>query len=360
MPQPQKPLPLAPQKVDNRMIEAFEFKNLGPLDRIAGENLGQINLIIGPNSAGKTWLLKALYAAIRTLEETGRGQDNRTLAEVLSEKLHWTFQPEKLGDLVTKGKGRKLSASVTLKDQSPLRFSFGQETTKQVNDLEDDGITRRKANSIFLPPKEVLSLSKIILQTAIMERQFGFDSTYSDLVLALQKDIPQEERNHTLAQTSQALEKMFPGRIEFDRQKKEWVYKVGNARYSINATAEGVKKIGIMDTLVRNQYLTPNSVVFIDEPESALHPDAIIKLLDIINVLAKQGMQFFIASHSYYVVKKLYLTAQKEDWSIPVFYCQDNKKRHWLRDDLKDGMPDNSIISESIRLYREEVGLALD
>ncbi|MGI9279909.1 MAG: AAA family ATPase [Endozoicomonas sp.] len=342
------------------MIKAFEFNNLGPLEHVAADNLGQINLIIGPNSAGKTWLLKALYSTIRTLEEAGRGHDNRTLSEVLSDKLYWTFQPDKLGDLVTKGKGKKLSASVTLENQPALGFGFGQETTKQVNDLEDSGIQRRQANSIFLPPKEVLSLEKIILQTAVQEKQFGFDSTYSDLVLALQKDVPQDKMNHTLAQTSQALEKMFPGRIEYDRQKKEWIYKVGNARYSINATAEGIKKIGIMDTLVRNQYLTPDSVVFIDEPESALHPDAIIKLFDIINVLARQGMQFFIASHSYYVVKKLYLIAQKEDWSIPVFYCQDNKRREWISADLKDGMPDNSIISESVRLYQEEVGLALD
>ena len=356
MPKPQEQLALAPQKVDNRMIQSFDFKNLGPLEHVTADDLGQINLIIGPNSSGKTWLLKALYTAVRTLEEAGRGHDNRTFGEVLSDKLYWTFQPDKLGDLVTKGKGKKLTASVTLKDQPPLTFSFGQDTTKQVNDLTDDGIQRRKANSVFLPPKEVLSLEKIILQTTLQDKVFGFDSTYSDLVLALQKQEPQDKANHTLAQTGYQLEKMFDGRIEYDRNRQEWIYKVGNTRYSINATAEGIKKIGIMDTLIRNQYLTPDSVVFIDEPESALHPTAITQLFDIINLLARQGMQFFIASHSYYVVKKLFLASLQEDMDIPVLISTGHGQ--WQQTSLKDGIPDNEIINESVRLFEQEIGVA--
>jgi hypothetical protein len=31
----------------------------------------------------------------------------------------------------------------------------------------------------------------------------------------------------------------------------------------------------------------------------------------------------------------------------------------WACDDLKNGMPDNPIIAESIRLYKQEVELAL-
>ncbi len=355
---PQKQLPLTPQKVDNRMIESFEFRNLGPLEHIRAENLGQINLIIGPNSAGKTWLLKALYAAVRTLEEAGRGHDNRSFSEVLSDKLYWTFQPDKLGDMVRKGKGNKLSATIGLKGQPELSFNFGQETTKQINDLVGDEVQRREANSIFLPPKEVLSLQKIILQTALQERQFGFDSTYSDLALALNQDVSQDSLNSTLAQTAQTLENMFPGRIEQDRQKKEWVYKVGNARYSINATAEGIKKIGVMETLIRNRFLSKDSVVFIDEPESALHPTAITQLLDVIKVIARLGMQFFIASHSYYVVKKLFIAAMADDMDIPVL--MPDGKGQWRQENLREGLPENSIIDESIRLYEQEIGLALD
>jgi AAA15 family ATPase/GTPase len=132
------------------------------------------------------------------------------------------------------------------------------------------------------------------------------------------------------------------------------VFVKGRHKFPIGTTAEGIKKIAILDTLLGNRYLDTNSIVFIDEPESALHPTAIAQLLDIIVLLAERGIQFFMASHSYFVVKKLYLIAQEKEWSIPVL-LSDNEGWHY--DDLQHGMPDNAIIDESIRLYRQEVGL---
>ena len=85
------------------------------------------------------------------------------------------------------------------------------------------------------------------------------------------------------------------------------------------------------------------------------HPEAISKLLNIIAMLANHGIQFFIASHSYFVIKKLFLIAQEQQMSIPVLSFQDNQ---WVQSDLKKDMPDNPIIDESIRLYEEEVDLA--
>jgi predicted ATPase len=122
----------------------------------------------------------------------------------------------------------------------------------------------------------------------------------------------------------------------------------------MGVTAEGIKKIAILDTLLGNGYLSENSIIFIDEPEANLHPEMISKLLDIIAILAQHGIQFFIASHSYFVIKKLFLIAQEQQMSIPVLSYQNNE---WVQSDLKDDIPDNPIIDESIRLYEQEVDL---
>jgi hypothetical protein len=61
-----------------------------------------------------------------------------------------------------------------------------------------------------------------------------------------------------------------------------------------------------------------------------------------------------MASHSYFVIKKLFLIAQEQQMSIPVLSYQSNE---WVQSDLKNDMPDNPIIDESIRLYKEEIGL---
>lgn len=337
------------------MIKQFELKNFGPLEKVTMRDLSKINLIIGANSTGKTFLLKALYSVIRAQEESGRGQDRRAMSEILSEKLFWTFQA-RLGDIVSKGKNKRLKASVTMADNCSIAFEFGQDTSKKITTLHDN-LPSREANSIFLPPKEVLSLGKVILKSRLQDKEFGYDDTCFDLVVALQKQRQWGKNYKAFKESREQLESMFAGRIEFDDKAQDWVYRKGNSKFSIHTTAEGVKKIGILDTLLSNRTLSPKSVIFIDEPESALHPTAITKLMDIISLLAEYGIQFFIASHSYFVVKKLFLIAQSTGWSIPVLYSQDED---WLQDDLKDGMPENSIINESINLYQEEIGLALD
>lgn len=337
------------------MINSIKLKNFGPLTRLDWPNLGRINLIIGGNGTGKTFLLKAVYTAMRTIEEYKRGNDQRTAAEILAEKLYWTFQPDKIGDLVTKGADGPLSCTVQF-DQRDFIFSFGKDTIKQISSL-DNSVPPRSSNSIFLPAKEILSLHQIILDSRERDHVFGFDDTYLDLARALRQS-PKMGKNYVeFAKSRQNLEDILGGRVEYDESSGHWQFKKGNQRFPIGVTAEGIKKIAILDTLLGNRYLDVNSLVFIDEPEAALHPVAVCKLLDIIAVLAQRGIQFFLASHSYFVVKKLFLIAQEEGLSIPVSLAHENQWRHA---DLKDGMPpQNSIIDESIRLYKEEVGLTL-
>jgi AAA15 family ATPase/GTPase len=336
------------------MLNNIKLNNFGPLTELNWPKLGQINLIIGENGTGKTFLLKALYCTMKTLEEYKRGDDQRRLEDILAEKLYWTFQPEKIGDLVTKGVDATLSCSVTF-GNSQLSYKFGKDTVRQIPTIENH-VQPRSSNSIFLPAKEVLSLHQIILKSREQDKLFGFDDTYLDLARALRQS-PTKGRNYPeFANSCESLEDILGGRIEYDEKAGRWQFKKGNQKFSIGVTAEGIKKIAILDTLLGNRYLDTKSIIFIDEPEAALHPTAVCQLLDIVAMLAGSGIQFFLASHSYFVVKKLFLIAQKEGISIPVISADGNQ---WETADLKDGMPENTIIDESIRLYKEEVELAL-
>lgn len=123
----------------------------------------------------------------------------------------------------------------------------------------------------------------------------------------------------------------------------------------MGVTAEGIKKISILDILLGNRYLDSKSVVFIDEPESALHPTGISKFLDIISMIATSGIQFFMASHSYFVIKKLFLIAQTCP-QLSIYIISANGDQ-WEMANLREGLPNNPIIDESIQLYKEEVEL---
>ncbi|MBF0161303.1 MAG: AAA family ATPase [Magnetococcales bacterium] len=336
------------------MLQSITLNNFGPLSSIHWPNLDRINLVIGGNGSGKTFLLKAIYSSLRTLEGYRRGNEQRSASEILADKLYWTFQVEKIGDLVSKGAGAPLSSSLTMDDAS-FSYSFGRETSKLIASLENH-VPPRGSNSIFLPAKEVLSLHQIILKSREQDRMFGFDDTYFDLAKALKIATSRGRNSVEFARSRKQLAVLLGGVIEYEEGAGRWLFVRDRHKFPIGVTAEGIKKLAILDTLLGNRYLDGNSVVLIDEPESALHPTAISQLLEIVAVLAERGVQFFMASHSYFVVKKLFLIAQERGWSIPMISATGSS---WVCDDLQNGMPDNPIIAESISLHEREVEQAL-
>ena len=337
------------------MLNSVHLTNFGPLNDLRWPNLGGINLVIGGNGTGKTFLLKALYSAVRTLEEYKRGNEMRSASDILTDKLYWTFQQDKIGSLVSKGADDALRCAISLNKRDFI-YEFGKGTSKKIAAIENH-VPPRTENSIFLPAKEVLSLHQVILTSRERDRAFGFDDTYVDLARALQLP-PTRGKNYAAFATSrQKLQDMFGGRVVYGKSSKQWEFQKGKQRFQIGVTSEGIKKIAILDTLLGNRYLEPGSIVFFDEPESALHPAAISRLLGIVELLAKGGVQFFLASHSYFVIKKLCLIAQRTQRSIPVLSLAGDGVH---TGDLKNGMPDNPIINESIRLYEQEVDLALE
>ena len=98
------------------MIRSFELDNFGPIEALSEDSIGQVNVFIGPNAAGRTFLLKALYSFIRTTEEFGLGNDPRRFEKILADKLYWTFQVDKLGELLTQ---RVQRAAETLHGNRP-------------------------------------------------------------------------------------------------------------------------------------------------------------------------------------------------------------------------------------------------
>lgn len=79
------------------------------------------------------------------------------------EKLYWTFQTEKIGDLVSKSSTDLLSCKITFNDKE-FSYRFGKDTTKTIQSLTNRK-SPRASNFIFLPAKEVLSIYHIILES---------------------------------------------------------------------------------------------------------------------------------------------------------------------------------------------------
>ena len=336
---------------DSSFIQSIDINSLGKIDSISCDLTPGLNLIIGENGSGKTFFLKALYSSVKTTEEYMRGDDIRKANDILAEKLRWTFQTDKLGDIVKKGSSLPYSFKMVMNETS-MEYSFSKDAESSIKSF-NNSVSRTDCNSVFIPAKEVLSLYNIILKSREIDRAFGFDDTYYDLAKALRISPRRGKNFAAFADSRTKLKDIVSGKVEFDEASNKWFYKSGNAKYSIGATSEGIKKIAILDRLLANGYIGKNSIIFIDELESALHPKAISEFLDMLyDISYSMNIQIFIASHSYFVIKKMCLLAQEHKESMK---CISFNNDTVVINDLSAGMPENEIIKESIRLYEEEI-----
>lgn len=334
-------------------IEQLQLKNFGMMEDFKCEQFSNINLIIGENGTGKTFLLKAIYSAVKALEEYKRGDDITPINDVLSEKLRWTFQVDRLGDMVSKNAEEGLDFRMKM-DKMSFNYQFSKSAASKVGSAEPV-MNGKEGNSIFIPAKEVLSLFSVILKSREIDKSFGFDDTYYDLAKALRISPSRGKNFAVFADSRKVVSDVIDGKVEYDENSGKWYYKnKKNQKFSIGATSEGVKKIAIMDRLLANGYLNTNSMIFIDEIESALHPKAVCQFLDMIDSIANgMGLQVFITSHSYFVIKKLLLIALKKENTVTCISLDKGQEAQIC--DLHDGMPDNSIIDTSIELYEQEI-----
>lgn len=329
-----------------------------------------VNVIIGKNDTGKTGLLKLLYASAKTIDIYGKRKQNEDVnfKKLIAEKLIDTYQPGKkgLGELVSKITKEKLSVNIEFKHvrlnyEDRLHFSFGESTTNTIVDCQENiNPISENFRCLFIPAKEVLTSLKAIRATRDNLHMPGFDDTYLDLIRALV--IPTQQGNVTteLRDVNKKLEELFEGHIE-QQTDDDFLFKKGNTEFPMQLTAEGVKKIGILTTLIRNRQLNANAVLFLDEPETTLHPEATRELVEMLMLMAKAGIQIFIATHNYFVLKQLHLSARRDDVATNCYSLNREKGKsvEFKIYDLKKEFPENPISDEAIKMSDEEVKLDL-
>ena len=77
--------------------------------------------------------------------------------------------------------------------------------------------------------------------------------------------------------------------------------------------AEGLRKLGLLWMLIHNGTLLEGSVLFWDEPETNLNPGLFGPVVEILLELQRQGVQVFIATHDYLILKQLDLQTTGDD-----------------------------------------------
>jgi predicted ATPase len=89
------------------------------------------------------------------------------------------------------------------------------------------------------------------------------------------------------------------------------VYKDDKYEYSLNTTALGISNLGMIGLLIEKNIVTKGSFLIIDEPETNLHPEWQMVLMEVLFELSKRGVNIVFATHSLDMVKCLEVIVQK-------------------------------------------------
>ena len=251
----------------------------------ANVKIDGLTVIAGENDTGKSTVGKALLFAnkVNYYPEIKRiSFDNLELTDTLSkEQQIW------IGEDV-----RQLFNSI---------FSFSP-TYDEIIDITD-----KADNVVFIETPIVTNLFsffskldtiQIDLDYKISNYPYLFRHLYKQLRLELKKD--NMLHNNILTR----LENIIKGTLEINDMGELIFNKKGHI-YNINSIATGIKNFGILQLLIKNNYLTKNSILILDEPEVHLHPKWQLKYAQLITELVQNGVKVLVTSHSPYIIEAL-------------------------------------------------------
>jgi predicted ATPase len=263
-----------------------------------------INVFIGANGTGKTHLMKIAYAAC----------DISKTDVDFAEKLSRVFLPSgrALGRLVKRHKTSTRGMVEVQRADCKLRVSFSNHTVRS----ESAKVTGKKEwtsrpiESVFIPVKEMLSNAPGF-RSLYNQREIHFEEVYSDILdrayrPSLRGPVD-KARNDLLSK----LQKTIDGKIVLKDEEFFLKNRQGNLEFTL--LAEGMRKLGLLWLLIQNGTLLDGAVLFWDEPETSLNPKMFGVLMEIILQLQRSGIQVFMATHDYVILKELDLRKKDTD-----------------------------------------------
>ena len=351
------------------MIKRIELNNVVGFASFANPTpFPGMTLILGKNDVCKTALLKMMYAVGKSMEiyaKQAAHNPNASLREVVSAKVKNVYGSLRngLGDLVRKnGSQKKLSVYAEFDRgwASDISFSFGVDARKLIADYGGHEVHEKlPANYVFIPAKEVVSAFNTIKAIARQYYFPGYDDTTLDLIDLLDIPVKRADVPDNFAEILEGMRAIFSGELQQVESNERFIFKRGNAEYQMPVTAEGVKHIGILPTLILNGQIKEGTVLFLDEPEDNLHPQALRQLVKTLALLSRMNVQVFMTTHNYFTLKQMQIEARVNE--MDVMCCSLSRNSANVIEasfaNLREGMPDNDIVEESLAMYDEDIRL---
>lgn len=274
-----------------------------------------LNVIVGENSMGKSHLLKLAYSLIATSAEQGRkpnaGEPTKTvLQKAYGEKLAGVFKPENgIGRLVTRKQGHaRCEVGAAFSDAAlNTRISFA---TRSKSDVQVDELPTawEPQSPLYMPTRELMTIYPNFV--SVYEQHYlEFEETWRDTCLLLGGLLKKGPRPNDMAQLITPVEEALGGTVELE-SGRFYLNMPGVGNVEMPLVAEGHRKIAMLARLIVNGVIQKQGYLFWDEPEANLNPRLIRLVAKVIHQLAANGVQVFLATHSFFLMKELELLSK--------------------------------------------------
>ncbi|AMA35065.1 TPA: AAA family ATPase [Pseudomonas aeruginosa] len=294
------------------MLKSATIKNFGPLPSGEYKFAPGLNVVVGENGLGKTQLIKLLYTLLK-VQADSKELTKTALQKDCADKLVNVFRPDSLGRLVTRRQGHdRCELALSMKDpKQNLSISFATRSSSsvQVDCLPEKALVQSPA---FLPTRELLTLCPWF-GPLYDNYDVPFEESWRDTVSLLGNPALKGPRATIAAELLMPLEEAMGGKVVVDTASKRFYLQLpGEGKMEMPLVAEGMRKIAMLARLISTGTLLEQGYLFWDEPETNLNPRLIRKIAASIMSLCRQGIQVFIATHSYFLLKELDLLSRQQ------------------------------------------------
>lgn len=332
-------------------LTRVKIERFTAFEQIEIELSPNINVFIGENGTGKTHLLKVVYAACDVSKTKGS----------FSAKLLATFLPfdRRLGRLVYRTpKSTRCNIEVHRgRTRLKLGFSNHAQDPGDAKILGKERWIGSPIESAFIPVKEMLANAPGFRGLYGL-RDIEFEEVYADILDRAFRPVLRGTPDARRRKLLKILQRDIEGRVI--RKEERFFLKNRQGELEFTLLAEGMRKLALLWLLIQNGTLLEGSVLFWDEPEANINPSRVRTLIDILLELSRGGVQIFLATHDYVLLKELDLQMKPGD---EVRFHSLYRDRHGkLNSSSVDSFLEihpNAISDTFAELYKRDVDRAL-
>lgn len=267
-----------------------------------------------------TLVRQTLTGLVSKLEDGNESYSQITVSE-LSDEIKENFQISDLSELITFGKQNteiKIDdlTNVSFNEKGGISFTLLHDFVNRISSLSQVVFFESPA---YWKVRDALKFardnknSRVFLNKNLRnDSLIGVPKYFYDLDSSLKAKYKSSVSSEVTV-LAEALEEALGGEFVFSGDDLVFEDKLSGKSISKNLISFGMTNLGMIHALLKNNVITPGSFVFIDEPETNLHPDWQVLLANTCLSLAENDINVVMATHSLDMLKAIEVGVKKRD-----------------------------------------------